>query len=190
MQFSKPSRSHASPGYHSDPLSSGRRLSFELLEDRRLLSSVPYPSPHRSWIQLGMVAYDPSAWMLAPTATVYGTTGNNTGYHNGDIVTLPVYTTLANITTTGYSITPASFQLTVVGGNVTAVALVDSGDYPYGSNWAGPVYPSNPVSAQGGSGTGLELILNWGSVIALNDSGAWVAQNIDWIDSPPKRWYR
>ena len=80
--------------------------------------------------------------MLAPTATVYGSTGTGTGYKNGDVVTLPAFTTLASIATTGYSITPASFRLTVVNGNVTAVTLVNSGDYPFG--YRNPSYPTNP----------------------------------------------
>ena len=136
---------------------------------------------NRNWINLGMVANDSAAEILTPTATVYGTTGNGTGYQNGDIVTLPAYATLANISTTGYSIAPASFRLTVVNGNVTAVTLVDSGDYPWTQNTS-PAYPSNPVSVTGGSGTGLKLSVTWGSGSAMDDSGDWIAQNVDWLD--------
>ena len=172
-------------------LSSCRRLSFESLEDRRLLSTAPSQVPDASWIQLGLVAYQSAKNMVAPTATVYGTTGNAAGYQNGDIVTLPAYTTLSSISATGYSITPASFQLTVVNGNVAAVTCVNSGDYTWGD--LKPSYPANPVAVTGGSGSGLELSVNWTNgattqtvspASTLDGSGMWVAQNADWLDGP------
>ncbi len=183
MSLSIPLAARSASDRRSDRLSSRRRLSFENLEERRLLSSAPNQLPDASWIQLGMVAYQTPGYMLAPTAKVYGTTGNGAGYQNGDIVTLPAYTALANIATTGYSTTPASFQLTVINGNVTAATLVDSGDYPF-STFTAPVYPSNPVSVAGGSGAGLEFSVTWESTSVLNNSGDWVAQNIDLLDGP------
>lgn len=127
------------------------------------------------------MAYQNVPDMLAPAATVYGATGAGAGYKTGDVVTLSAFSTLANITSTGYSTTRASFTLTVSNGNVTAVTLKDSGDYPWGQSTS-PIYPSNPVSVAGGSGTGLKLTVAWPSVSdgvpansasgdALNDSG-------------------
>jgi len=66
-----------------------------------------------------MVAYQNAPNMIAPTATVYGATGNGAGYQNGDVVTLPAFTTLANAGATGYNLSLAKFTLSVASGNVS-----------------------------------------------------------------------
>ena len=138
-----------------------------------LSQSIPNLVPNKTWINLAMVDYNSSSWMLAPTAVIYGATGNGAGYANNDVVTL----------VGGYFTTAARFKLTVVGGNVTAATLIDSGEYAWGQ-YATPNYPSNPASVTGGTGAGLKLTLSWGGGTSLNDAGAWVAENIDLIDDP------
>jgi hypothetical protein len=78
------------------------------------------------------------------TIAEQGTTGNGAGYTNGDVVTV-VGGTLG---TGGHA---ATATLTVVGGDVTAITLLNPGSYT--------ALPSSPASVTGGTGAGLTVNL-------------------------------
>ena len=146
--------------------------------------ALPYPSPHRSWINLGIVAYHNVSALLAPSAVSVASGGTGTRYKTGDVVAL----------VGGSVISPATFTLTVDGsGNVTAVTLKDSGHYTFTTANPSPVRPTS--STAGGSDSGLKLNVTWPNVsdlanynaaagYSLNDVGQWLVQNIDWFDNP------